>query len=180
MPECQTVWHPISPVPDWKKLTMLGLVRYRTSPRQSGIFLVWYGTGIIDAGMPMPALVSLMLMPSYGVINKRRKSNPMYLSCDIHKARAWISNTPSHMYQQTEHLKLSKRCLGTVRLKWPGVPYVLESPPWHTPSLPPSQQGNGDCIQLRGTDVQRVFYSAQPRVGSCEVRLVLRSYCSWK
>jgi hypothetical protein len=47
------------------KLTMLGLVRYRTKPRQSGIFLVWYRTGIIDAGMPMPALVFSMPMPSY-------------------------------------------------------------------------------------------------------------------
>jgi hypothetical protein len=62
-----------------KKLTMPGLVRYRTKPRQSGIFLVRYRTkprqsgiflvryqtGIIDARMPMPALVSSMLMPSY-------------------------------------------------------------------------------------------------------------------
>ncbi len=28
-------------------------------------FLVWYRTEIIDAGMPMPALVSWMPMPSY-------------------------------------------------------------------------------------------------------------------
>jgi hypothetical protein len=48
-----------------KKLTMPGLVRYRTKPRQSGIFLVRYRTGIIDAGMSMPALVSTMPMPSY-------------------------------------------------------------------------------------------------------------------
>jgi hypothetical protein len=40
-----------------KKLTMLGQVRYRTKPRQSGIFLVRYRTEIIDAGIPMPALV---------------------------------------------------------------------------------------------------------------------------
>jgi hypothetical protein len=40
-----------------KKLTMPGQVRYRTKPRQSGIFLVRYWTEIIDAGMPMPALV---------------------------------------------------------------------------------------------------------------------------
>jgi hypothetical protein len=49
-----------------EKLTLLGIVRYRTKPRQSGIFLVWYRTEIIDAGMPMPALVSSMPMPSYG------------------------------------------------------------------------------------------------------------------
>jgi hypothetical protein len=34
-----------------KKITMPGLVRYRTKPRQSGIFLVRYLTGIIDAVM---------------------------------------------------------------------------------------------------------------------------------
>jgi hypothetical protein len=44
---------------------MPGQVRYRTKPRQSGIFLVRYQTVIIDAGMPMPALVSWMPMPSY-------------------------------------------------------------------------------------------------------------------
>ncbi len=49
-----------------KKLTMPGQVRYRTKPRQSGICLVWYRTEIINAGMPMPALVSWMPMPSYG------------------------------------------------------------------------------------------------------------------
>ncbi len=40
-----------------KKLTMPGQVRYWTKPRQSGIFLVLYRIEIIDAGMPMPALV---------------------------------------------------------------------------------------------------------------------------
>jgi hypothetical protein len=52
-------------VPDWKKLTMPEQVRYRTKLTQSGIFLVWYRTKIRDAGMPMPPLVSSMLMPSY-------------------------------------------------------------------------------------------------------------------
>jgi hypothetical protein len=50
-----------------KKLTMTGQVRYQTKPSQSGIFLVQYRTEIIDAGMPMPALVSWMPMPSYGI-----------------------------------------------------------------------------------------------------------------
>ncbi len=50
-----------------KKLTMLGLVWYQTKPRQSAIFLVRYRTGIITAGMPMPALVSSMPMPSYAL-----------------------------------------------------------------------------------------------------------------
>jgi hypothetical protein len=48
-----------------KKLKMPGMVQYRTKPRQSGIFLVRYQTEIIDAGMPMPSLVSSMPMPSY-------------------------------------------------------------------------------------------------------------------
>ncbi len=48
-----------------KKLTMLGQVRYLTKPRQSSNFLVQYRIEIIDAGMPMPALVSWMPMPSY-------------------------------------------------------------------------------------------------------------------
>ncbi len=49
-----------------KKLTMLEQVRYRTKLAQSGIFLVRYRTKIRDAGMPMPALVFWMPMPSYG------------------------------------------------------------------------------------------------------------------
>ncbi len=64
--KCRTVQHPVSPVPDWKKLTMPKQVRYRTKLMQSGIFLVRYRTKIRDAGMPMPALVSSMPMPSYG------------------------------------------------------------------------------------------------------------------
>jgi hypothetical protein len=48
-----------------EKLTMPGMVRYRTKPRQSSIFLVRYRTEIIDAGMPMTALVSSMPMPNY-------------------------------------------------------------------------------------------------------------------
>ncbi len=39
--------------------------QYRTKLTQSGIFLVRYRTKIRDAGMPMPALVSSMPMPSY-------------------------------------------------------------------------------------------------------------------
>ncbi len=48
-----------------KKLTMPGIVWYRTKLWQSDIFLVRYQTEIIDAGMPMPALVFLMPMLSY-------------------------------------------------------------------------------------------------------------------
>ncbi len=67
MLECRTVQHPVSPVPDCKKLTMLELVWYRTKLTQSGIFLVRYQMKIWDAGMPMPALVSSVPMPSYAV-----------------------------------------------------------------------------------------------------------------
>jgi hypothetical protein len=67
MPECWTFWHPVSPVPDWKKLTMPEQVRYGTKLAQSGIFLVQYRTKIRHAGMPMPALVSTMPMPSYAM-----------------------------------------------------------------------------------------------------------------
>jgi hypothetical protein len=59
-----------------KKLTMPGLVRYRTKPRQSGIFLVRYRTGIIDAGMPMPVLVSSMPLPSYGNYDVKKMIKP--------------------------------------------------------------------------------------------------------
>ncbi len=65
MPKCRTVRHPVSPVPDWKKLTMPKQVRYGTKLTQSGIFLVRYRTKIWDAGMPITALVSSMPMPSY-------------------------------------------------------------------------------------------------------------------
>jgi hypothetical protein len=44
------------------------LVRYRTKLTQSGIFLVRYRTTIRDAGMPMPALVSSMPMPSFALL----------------------------------------------------------------------------------------------------------------
>jgi hypothetical protein len=46
------------------------LVRYRTKPTQSSIFLVWYRTELVDAGMPMPALFFLMPMPSYALLQK--------------------------------------------------------------------------------------------------------------
>ncbi len=50
-----------------KKITMPKPVRYRTKMTQSGILLDRCQTKIGDAGMPIPALVSLMPMPSYAV-----------------------------------------------------------------------------------------------------------------
>jgi hypothetical protein len=44
---------------------MLELVRYQTKPMLYGIFLVRNRTKLMDAGMPMPALVFWMPMPSY-------------------------------------------------------------------------------------------------------------------
>ncbi len=64
MLECQTV-HLVSPVPEWKKLVMPEQVQYRTKLTQSGIFLVRFQTKIRYAGMPIPALVSSMPIPSY-------------------------------------------------------------------------------------------------------------------
>ncbi len=61
-----------------KKLTMLEQVRYWTKLTQSVIFLVRYQTKIRDAGMPMPALVSSMQMPSDGPPPcKRIDENPL-------------------------------------------------------------------------------------------------------
>jgi hypothetical protein len=65
IPECRTIRHPVSPVPDWKKLTMPEPGRYRNKATQSGIFLVRYRTEMTDAGIPMPALVFWMPMPTY-------------------------------------------------------------------------------------------------------------------
>jgi hypothetical protein len=69
---CINAGMPYSPASDqsgtgMKKLAMPGMVRNQTKPRQSGNFLVWYRTEIIDARMPMPALVSSMPMPSYAI-----------------------------------------------------------------------------------------------------------------
>jgi hypothetical protein len=41
------------------------LIRYQIKMMQSGIFLLRYRTEMTDAGMPMPALVLRMPMPSY-------------------------------------------------------------------------------------------------------------------
>ncbi len=74
MLEYWTVRRPVSPVPNWKKLMMPEQARYWTKVTQSGIFLVRYRTKIRDAGMPMPALVSSMLMPSYANFQRACKS----------------------------------------------------------------------------------------------------------
>ncbi len=65
-----------------KKLTMPGMVWYRTKSRQSGIFLVRYRTEKIDAGMPMPALVFSMPMPSY---ESNQHMRVLLVACSVPK-----------------------------------------------------------------------------------------------
>jgi hypothetical protein len=59
MPQCQTVQHLVSPVPDWKTGTMPEPVRFRNKGTQSGTRMVWYQTEMSDAGMMMPPALSL-------------------------------------------------------------------------------------------------------------------------
>jgi hypothetical protein len=44
---------------------MPGPVRYQNKPMKSGIFSVQYWTEIMNAGLPMAALVCSMPMPNY-------------------------------------------------------------------------------------------------------------------
>jgi hypothetical protein len=67
-PEYRTFPYAVSPGPEWKKLTMSEPVQYWTEP--------------MDAGMPMPALVFWMPMPSYA------KSWVEYLAGSF---QAWLS-----------------------------------------------------------------------------------------
>jgi hypothetical protein len=48
-----------------KKTNDAGPVRFRTKLMKSDIFSVQYRTEIMNSGMPMPALVCSMPMPSY-------------------------------------------------------------------------------------------------------------------
>jgi hypothetical protein len=89
MPECRTIRHLVGPVPGMKKLTMPEQVRYWTKPMQSGIFLVLYRYKIMDAGMPMPALVSSMPMPSYAnredILYVLQSSNSTRRQCELYR-----------------------------------------------------------------------------------------------
>jgi hypothetical protein len=93
MPKCRTVWHPVSPVLNCKKLTMQEQVRYWTKLSQSGIISVWYWTKIQDAGMP--ALVSSMQMPSYdktSPVTKHHQSQNATI-CIKYKGKIWSFHT---------------------------------------------------------------------------------------
>jgi hypothetical protein len=63
MPECQTVQHPVRYRNEKTNDTRTDLVLDQADAVRH--FLVRYRTEIMDAGMPMPALISSMLMPSY-------------------------------------------------------------------------------------------------------------------
>ncbi len=95
--------HPNSPVPDWKKLTMPEQVWYRTKFTQSGIFLVRYRTKIWHAGMPMPASVSLMPMPSYDHIGPKM---PMYSGSQLSPGHVW-----SHVYMCLSQSNVIEVCI---------------------------------------------------------------------
>jgi hypothetical protein len=61
---------------------MAETARYRNKVTQSGIFFARYRTEMADAGMPMPALVFWMPMPTYvlGYLIKMGLPYSMYLS----------------------------------------------------------------------------------------------------
>ncbi len=67
IPECRTVRHPVSPVPEWIKIPMPEPVRYRNKgTKWSSIGMLRYRTVIQNAGMSMPAASTSMPMPSCG------------------------------------------------------------------------------------------------------------------
>ncbi len=100
---CINAGMPDSPASDQsgtgiKKLTMPGQVWYRIKPRQSSIFLVRYRTELSDAGMPMPALVSWMPMPSYAY-------TPPYIATEMTPSRDCFPCGIAHLYRfLKEHL----------------------------------------------------------------------------
>ncbi len=65
MPECLTVRHPISPVPERKTNDAGTDLVSNQADAVWHFFLVWYWTEIMDAGMLMLAIFSSMPMPSY-------------------------------------------------------------------------------------------------------------------
>jgi hypothetical protein len=63
MPECRTVWHPVSLVPDRTKIPMPETVWYRIKGTQSST-----RNEIKDAGMPMPAASTSIPMSNYATM----------------------------------------------------------------------------------------------------------------
>jgi hypothetical protein len=93
-------------------------VRYRTKLTQSGIFLVRYRTKIRLAGMPMPALVSSMPMPSYAaqaVDDSRLLDSPLRVHC-ITKTELTTKQLKNCTY-----LKLCHAVVGKLLFKSSGI-----------------------------------------------------------
>jgi hypothetical protein len=64
MPKCQTIQHPVMPVPERTKILMPNSVRYRDKGTQSDSEVLQYWTDIWDARIPMTAASATMLMPA--------------------------------------------------------------------------------------------------------------------
>ncbi len=94
MPECRTIRHPVSPVSDWKKLTMPEQIQYRTKLTQSGIFLVQNRIKIrnADAGVSfLDADAQLCPTPRTGKEIRLKKRNKRdWLSYLGTGKRSWL------------------------------------------------------------------------------------------
>jgi hypothetical protein len=109
MPECRTVRHLISPVPEWTKTPMPEPVRYRDKRTQSGTRMLRYRTKTQGAGMPMPAALALMPMPSYALKCIERVRLPTSCPCSARggfvqyrPAGKLCHNVPSYWQHQGE------------------------------------------------------------------------------
>jgi hypothetical protein len=83
------------------KLMMPGLVQYQTKLMKSGLFLVRYWMEIMNAGMPMPALVCSMPMPSY--VYKRH--SPLQSCMCAHSKKSVILQVKNKLYSDSKMYK---------------------------------------------------------------------------
>ncbi len=88
MPECRTVRHLVSPVPECIKMPMPGAVRFWSKKTQSSIGMLWYRTEMPGAGIPMPTAFVSMPMPSYGFCWPQMAKSITLM------ARAWLPTVP--------------------------------------------------------------------------------------
>jgi hypothetical protein len=91
-----------------KKLTMPGQVRYRTKPRQSGIFLVRYRTEIIDAGMPMPSGVSFLDADAWSYCSSRTIC--MGMDTDMNKVTGQEARDTGNRYRNGRSVATFLKC----------------------------------------------------------------------
>jgi hypothetical protein len=80
-----------------KKLTMPGLAQYLAKPSKTGIILVRYLTEIMDAGMPMQALLSSMPMPSYAHSNQSLQPPHSFHLLTKHTQRPKHAAVPTYL-----------------------------------------------------------------------------------